>query len=56
VGFSGHGFKLSPMIGVTMAELIVEGAAKSVDISPLRFSRFEEGDLMESSYRYRVLA
>jgi sarcosine oxidase subunit beta len=56
VGFSGHGFKLAPMIGVTMAELIVEGAAKSVDISPLRFSRFEEGDLMESSYRYRVLA
>jgi len=56
VGFSGHGFKLSPMIGVTMAELIVEGIAKSVDISPLRFSRFEEGDLLESSYRYRVLA
>ena len=56
VGFSGHGFKLSPMIGVTMAELIVEGVAKSVDISPLRFSRFEEGDLLESSYRYRVLA
>jgi hypothetical protein len=39
-----------------MAELIVEGIAKSVDISPLRFSRFEEGDLLESSYRYRVLA
>jgi len=56
VGFSGHGFKLSPMIGVTMAELIVEGAAKTVDISPLRFSRFEEGDLLGSSYRYRVLA
>ncbi|MAF39992.1 MAG: hypothetical protein CL696_14140 [Chloroflexi bacterium] len=56
VGFSGHGFKLSPMIGVTMAELIVEGVAKSVDISPLRFSRFEEGDLLGSSYRYRVLA
>jgi len=56
VGFSGHGFKLSPMIGVTMAELIVEGTARSVDISPLRFSRFQEGDLLESSYRYRVLA
>ena len=56
VGFSGHGFKLSPMIGVTVAELIVEGVAKTVDISPLRFSRFEEGDLLESSYRYRVLA
>ena len=56
VGFSGHGFKLAPMIGVTMAELIVEGAGKTVDISPLRFSRFEEGDLLGSSYRYRVLA
>ncbi len=56
VGFSGHGFKLSPMIGVTVAELIVEGGATTVDISPLRFSRFQEGDLLESSYRYRVLA
>ncbi len=56
VGFSGHGFKLSPMIGQTMAELVARGEATTIDISPLRFSRFEEGDLMESSYRYRVLA
>ena len=56
VGFSGHGFKLSPMIGVTMAELITQGSASSIDINPLRFSRFEEGDLLTSSYRYRVLA
>jgi sarcosine oxidase subunit beta len=56
IGFSGHGFKLSPMIGVTMAELIVEGVATTIDISPLRYSRFEENDLLESSYRYRVLA
>ncbi len=56
VGFSGHGFKLSPMIGKTMAELIVHGQARAVDISPLRYSRFAEGDLMNSSYRYRVLA
>ena len=56
IGFSGHGFKLSPMVGVTMAELVVEGKASSVDISPLRFTRFHEGDLLESSYRHRVLA
>ena len=56
VGFSGHGFKLSPMIGATMAELIVHGKASSIDISQLRFTRFQEGDLMTSSYRYRVLA
>lgn len=56
VGFSGHGFKLSPMIGVTMAELITQGSATSIDITPLRFNRFAEGDLLSSSYRYRVLA
>ena len=56
VGFSGHGFKLSPMIGKTTAELIAHGQASSIDISPLRYSRFAEGDLMSSSYRYRVLA
>ena len=56
VGFSGHGFKLSPMIGTTMAELIVRGRATTIDISQLRAARFAEGALMSSSYRYRVLA
>ena len=56
VGFSGHGFKLSPMVGVTMAELILEGRAKTIDITPLRMSRFAEGDLLQSRYRYNVLA
>ena len=56
VGFSGHGFKLAPAIGQAMAELILEGRASSVDLSPLRFSRFAEGDLLSSRYRYRVLA
>jgi sarcosine oxidase subunit beta len=56
VGFSGHGFKLSPMIGLSMAELIAQGRATSVDISPLRFTRFADGDLLSSSFRYRVLA
>ena len=56
VGFSGHGFKLSPSIGKSVAELVVEGRARDVDLTPLRFTRFAEGDLLESSYRYRVLA
>ncbi|MCE2464820.1 MAG: FAD-binding oxidoreductase [Dehalococcoidia bacterium] len=56
VGFSGHGFKLAAMIGISMAELVLEGKAKAVDIRPLRFSRFEEADLMRSRYRYNVLA
>ena len=56
IGFSGHGFKLSPAIGKSVAELVVEGRARDVDLSPLRFTRFAEGDLLNSSYRYRVLA
>jgi hypothetical protein len=39
-----------------MAELVAQGEATSIDISPLRFSRFDQGDFIESSYRYRVLA
>ena len=56
VGFSGHGFKLSPAISQAMAELILQGQATSVDLVPLRYSRFAEGDLLKSSYRYHVLA
>lgn len=56
VGFSGHGFKLSPAIGQVMAELITQGQGSSFDITPLRFQRFAEGDLVNSRYRYRVLA
>lgn len=56
VGFSGHGFKLAPAIGQAMAELALEGQASSADLTPLRFSRFAEGDLLNSRYRYRVLA
>lgn len=56
VGFSGHGFKLAPAIGRAMAELALEGRAASADLTPLRFNRFAEGDLLNSRYRYRVLA
>jgi sarcosine oxidase subunit beta len=56
VGFSGHGFKLAPMVGVAMAELVLEGRATSVDIAPLRMGRFRDGDLLRSRYRYNVLA
>jgi sarcosine oxidase subunit beta len=56
VGFSGHGFKLSPMIGLTMAELIAQGRATTIDISMLGFNRFKEGKLLRSRYAMQVLA
>ena len=56
VGFSGHGFKLSPMIGVVMSELITQGRATSLDISEMSLNRFAEGRLMRSRYSMQVLA
>ena len=44
-GFSGHGFMQGPAIGACLAELICDGVASTVDISPFRPSRFAEGAL-----------
>ncbi|HEU5431409.1 MAG TPA: FAD-binding oxidoreductase [Thermomicrobiales bacterium] len=44
-GFSGHGFMQGPAIGACLAELILGGAAKTVDIAAFRPSRFAEGAL-----------
>jgi sarcosine oxidase subunit beta len=42
-GHSGTGFKTAPAVGLAMAELILDGAATSVDIAPFAPSRFAEG-------------
>jgi sarcosine oxidase subunit beta len=55
VGFSGHGFKMSPIVGQLMAELVVDGWASTLDISPLRLSRFEENDPVKTPYEYGVI-
>ena len=51
-GLSGTGFKTSPAAGASMAELILDGTPKTVDITPFRFSRFAEGKLLEGEYGY----
>ena len=47
-GFSGHGFKLAPAAGATMAELVIDGQTSTIDISPLRLSRFATGPNSEA--------
>lgn len=42
-GMSGHGFKLSPAVGMLMAELIT-GAAQTIDLAPFRWTRFAPGE------------
>ena len=50
VGGSGHSFKISPAIGLCMAELIVDGSASTVDITPLQGARFTEQTHLSSTY------
>jgi sarcosine oxidase subunit beta len=42
-GFSGHGFMHAPAIGLLMAELILDGRARSMDIAALSLARFAAG-------------
>ena len=49
-GFSGHGFQHAPVVGKLLAELIVEGAATTVDISSLGLERFERGHLVREGH------
>ncbi|MEJ2556475.1 MAG: FAD-binding oxidoreductase [Anaerolineae bacterium] len=44
-GFSGHGFMHGPMVGLLMAEEILDGHAHTVDIAPFRYDRFLAGEL-----------
>ncbi|KAH6794364.1 FAD-dependent oxidoreductase family protein [Perilla frutescens var. hirtella] len=40
-GFSGHGFKMAPLVGRVAAELVASGTAEGVDLSYFRVARFE---------------
>jgi sarcosine oxidase subunit beta len=45
-GFSGHGFMHSPAAGLAVTELIVNGKSETLDIKPLRPTRFREDCLI----------
>lgn len=51
-GFSGTGFKISPAVGACMAELILQGRATFVDITPFRYSRFAEHQPIAGPHEY----
>ncbi|MCZ6530113.1 MAG: FAD-binding oxidoreductase [Chloroflexi bacterium] len=42
-GFSGHGLMHGPVAGKLMSEFMLEGHARTVDVSMLDLARFEEG-------------
>jgi glycine/D-amino acid oxidase-like deaminating enzyme len=48
-GMSGHGLKLAPAVAECVAAELA-GRAPPIDLHPLRFSRFAEGDLLHLAY------
>jgi glycine/D-amino acid oxidase-like deaminating enzyme len=50
VGFSGHGFKLSPAVGAMMARLVTDGKTPGDDVDAFRLSRFAEGKPIRGTY------
>ncbi|HJU10568.1 MAG TPA: FAD-binding oxidoreductase [Candidatus Binataceae bacterium] len=51
-GFSGTGFKTAPAVGAALAELILEGRSKIVDISAFGFERILEGRWIRTENEY----
>ena len=42
-GFSGHGFMHGPAAGLLLAEEILDGRSRTLDLAPLRLERFARG-------------
>lgn len=42
-GFSGHGFQQAPAVGRGIAEMIIHGEYRSLDLSPLGYGRIRSG-------------
>lgn len=55
VGFSGHGFKIGPAVGTAIAELVLDGACRSYDISLFRHSRFDEHQSSRGAYGFGIV-
>lgn len=51
-GHSGTGFKTAPAVGLAMAELIVDGSARTVDLEPFALDRFASGRLLVGEHSY----
>jgi sarcosine oxidase subunit beta len=44
-GSSGHGVMHAPALGQLLAEIMCDGSSTTIDVTPLRPTRFAEGDL-----------
>ena len=54
-GFSGHGFKLGPAVGLMTADLITGEADPEFDTKLFRVGRFAEGEPVRGQYEYSIV-
>jgi glycine/D-amino acid oxidase-like deaminating enzyme len=54
-GFSGHGFKLGPAVGLMVADMVTGEGDPAFDPSMFRFDRFAEGKQIHSQYEYSIV-
>lgn len=52
-GFSGHGFKLAPAVGLMTAEMVL-GGKPTFDVEMFRLSRYAEGKPVRGRYEYSI--
>ncbi len=52
LGDSGTNFKTAPAIGKCLAEWIVDGSPRTVDLRPFRSSRFADRELLVGAHEY----
>lgn len=55
-GFSGHGFKLAPVVGRALAELLTTGHYETLDLSSLSLDRYDRYAPIRAAYEYGLLA
>ncbi|HLF01469.1 MAG TPA: FAD-dependent oxidoreductase [Anaerolineales bacterium] len=53
-GHSGHGFKLSPAVGVMVADLVTDQRTEGLDRALFRYSRYAENLLVRGRYEYSI--
>ncbi len=53
-GFSGHGFKLGPAVGVMTADMLTGNSSPEFDSHAFRLSRYGENDPVGGQYEYSI--
>lgn len=53
-GFSGHGFKLGPAVGVMVADRLTKESSPEFDSRFFRLSRYEEEKPVQGNYEYSI--